>query len=91
MTFKEIQTALAEAGKPLAEAQVYRYIRKCEIRLAGASQRPQRYADDSAVKILAHLGLVADAPPLAPGSSVGLVKLPALKRARALAKKGAAK
>ena len=158
MTFNEIQSALAAAGKPVKEAQLYRYFRNFKIQQVGIRQKPRRYADDSAQIILAKLGLAA-APALGtkkggrggrnqhgpaehvagvtdaaefekslarvievaavsshfagvaaeraavasaglmsarsrvpiPVKPAGLVKLPALKRARALAKKGAAK
>lgn len=98
MTFTEIKSALVAAGKPVAEAQLYRYFRNFGIQQVGIRQKPRRYADDSAQIILAKLGLAA-APALGSARSrvpipikpAGLVKLPALKRARALAKKGAAK
>lgn len=54
-TFKQIQTDLAAAGKPSSAAQVRRYLKKLEIQTKGARQRPQKYAPDSAARIIAHL------------------------------------
>ena len=57
MIWQEIQTELARAGKVVQEAQLYRYLRACEIRPMGVRQRPQNYPADSARRILAHLGI----------------------------------
>jgi len=42
--------------KPTSPAQLRRYIRALEIKPIGARQRPQRYPDETAGKILKHLG-----------------------------------
>ena len=59
MTFTEIKTSLAKAGKPVAEAQLYRYFRACKIESIGAKQIPRRYPDDSVARILDYLQLPA--------------------------------
>jgi hypothetical protein len=42
--------------KTCSRMQLYRYIRAFGIRHLGARQRPQRYPDDAAERILSHLG-----------------------------------
>lgn len=64
MTTKQTLRQLAAAGKQVTVQQLYRYFNKLEISPSGAPQRPQQYPEDTAQRILQHLGLVP--APLAP-------------------------
>jgi len=55
MTISQIKQTVSEL-KPTSLAQLRRYIRAVGIKPIGARQRPQRYPDDAAGKILVHLG-----------------------------------
>ncbi len=57
MTFTEIKTSLAAAGKPVEDAQLYRYLRAFRIKPVGVLTRPRNYPEGSAELILTHLGL----------------------------------
>ena len=63
ITLLQIKQTLANAGKPVQEAQIYRYIRKLGL-FPQIRQRPQRFAPDTAQRILTHLGFATtpDAP-----------------------------
>ncbi|MEI6075547.1 MAG: hypothetical protein WCS94_08245 [Verrucomicrobiota bacterium] len=64
ITILQIKQTLADAGKPVKEAQIYRYIRKLGL-YPRIRQRPQRFAPDTAQRILCHLGFtVAPAAPV---------------------------
>lgn len=94
MTFQQIHEALAAAGKPVADAQLYRYLRACEIKPAGRNQRPQQYPDNSAWLIRRWLGISPNEPNGAgirtdapKRTARALLGLPALKRVAAKARK----
>lgn len=102
MTFTEIKNQLSEAGKPVADVQIYRYMRRLGIKSIGVKQIPRRYPDDSARKILAELGMSADIQISADAPTrtaktilertarpVGLVSMAVLRRARREARRGA--
>lgn len=74
MTITQIQAQLAE-HRVLSRQQLYAYFKACEIRPIGCRQRPQNYPNDSADRILAHLGFK-------------VVSMPQLREARRRAKKG---
>ena len=63
MTTAQILQQLKKGGKKVQFVQLYRYFRALNITPSGANQRPQQYPEDTAARILAHLGL---APALAP-------------------------
>lgn len=58
---KTIDQILTEihAHRPMSRPHLYQYIRALAIRPPGARQRPQRYPDDAAARILSHLGFHA--------------------------------
>ena len=63
MTFQQIHEALAAAGKPVSQVQLYRYMRRFGVKPEGALQIPRRYPAQSAATIIAGLGLVPLAAP----------------------------
>jgi hypothetical protein len=89
-----ITTILEElnARKRCGRAQLYIYLKTLRIEPLGAKQRPQVYPEDTAQRILTHLGL-ADAPALVSQPKVRgrLLTVPQLKSARKAAKKGVRK
>ncbi len=56
MTIVEIQSAVAP-HKRCSKASIHNYLNTLGIRPVGARQRPQRYPDDAAGKILLYLGI----------------------------------
>lgn len=57
MTINSIQRHLRDAAKKsVKRRQVYNYFTVLGIEPIGARQRPQQYPEDSAHRILAHLG-----------------------------------
>lgn len=52
---EQIINAIA-AYKPTSVPSVRRYLRRVGVKPIGARQKPQRYPEDSALKILIHLG-----------------------------------
>lgn len=89
MTTQEILSELAQAGKTVCPAMLYRYFKTLKITPSGASQRPQQYPPDTANRIKAHLGLNGFGPHSGTATAAGLLGLPVLKRARRAARKGA--
>lgn len=55
MTIREILRAL-EPRKPMTATALYTHLRALKIKPMGARQIPQRYPDDTAKRILIHLG-----------------------------------
>lgn len=65
MTVNEILEELKPV-KPMSRFWLYEQMRRLKIKPIGASQRPQRYPDDTAERILIRLGFTKhDAKPLA--------------------------
>ena len=55
MTVYEILRKVSEE-KPVSRTQIYHYFKALKIKPLGARQKPQRFPDDAADKILLHLG-----------------------------------
>jgi hypothetical protein len=55
MTASEIREKVSQQ-KPVSRPQLYRYIKALNITPIGARQKPQRFPDDAADRILIHLG-----------------------------------
>jgi hypothetical protein len=55
MTATEIHEAI-KPHKPVSRTQLYNYFKALKIEPIGARQRPQRFPEDSALRILVHLG-----------------------------------
>ncbi len=55
MTVPEILARVGEF-KPVSRTQLYHYFKAVKIQPIGARQKPQRFPDDSADRILIHLG-----------------------------------
>ena len=101
-TVPHIVAAVAERKGNYSLASFYRHKLKLRLEPVAGRQKPQLYPAGTTATILSALGLASDPTP-APAAngetllarqladSVGLHKLPELKRARALAKKGADK
>jgi len=56
MTVQQILIRI-QPQKPLSRPAVYNYLKALKIKPIGARQKPQRYPEDSADRILQHLGL----------------------------------
>ena len=56
MTIQQIVLTL-KPHKPVSRATVYTYLKRLKIKPIGARQKPMRYPEDSADKILTDLGL----------------------------------
>ena len=69
MTTAQIIAGLASAGKPVSQAQLYRYLDTLNIKPLGIRQRPQQYPADAADTILRALGLTPQ-----PKSSIPTMK-----------------
>jgi hypothetical protein len=61
MTIYQILKTVCPAKGKITRRHVYRYLHACKIQPLGIRQRPQQYPEDSAKRILCHLGL-ATAP-----------------------------
>jgi hypothetical protein len=61
MTVPEILKRVGEF-KPVSRTQLYHYFKVVKIQPVGARQKPQRFPDDAADKILLHLGFKNEAP-----------------------------
>jgi hypothetical protein len=57
MTIYEIQKTARRAKKPMSRPTVYFHINRLGIKPIGLRQKPQRYPDNAAEKILTSLGL----------------------------------
>ena len=57
MTVLEILDRVCER-KHMTRATLYSYFRRLKIKPIGAQQKPQRYPEDAAEKVLVHLGLL---------------------------------
>ena len=78
MTVQEILLAIRPL-KPVSKASIHKYLNDLGIRPLGRRQRPQRYPEDSAKRILKDLGL-------ANGRDT-LPKMPELKAVRTNARR----
>jgi hypothetical protein len=83
MTIHEIQRAV-KPHKKCSKRHIYRFINQLSIAPAGVRQSPQQYPQDTAARILAHLGFSMEraAMPLAQAnreSSVDLLPLTKIK------------
>ncbi len=56
MTLQEIQITIS-AVKPTGLRQVIRYLKAAGVKPVGKPTRPRWYPEDSAAKVLAHLGV----------------------------------
>lgn len=84
MTFQEIHEALREAGKPVSDPQLYRYMRRFGVKPEGALQIPRRYPAQSAASIIRGLGLVQHSATVKRngGRMAGVVALKELRQLR---------
>lgn len=57
MTYTQIQEHLRQAGKPVTNVTLHRYLRACQITALKPLTRPRRYTDDAAKIITKWLGL----------------------------------
>lgn len=74
--------------KPVSRAQLRVYITRLKIQPIGCAQRPQPYPNDTADKILAHLGFAVQTNGHAGSADDGKVlSIKSLKRQRELAGK----
>jgi hypothetical protein len=78
MTMKQI-SATIEPIKPCGRTMLINYIRKLKIKPLGARQRPQRFPDDTAARILIYLGFEGDGQVTARAARAG-VRLPSLNQ-----------
>jgi hypothetical protein len=69
--------------KPCSTSTVIRYIRAVGIKPIGARQKPQRYPEDSALRILIHLGFRPDPKKAEPQPRVPSMRQLRTERARA--------
>ena len=95
MTIEEIHKEVS-AVKPVSRRQVLRYMKAAFIQPIGCRQRPQPYPDDTAERIKKLLGLNGNGhrkPAARNGGNgrEGVVTMPALRKARAAARKARAK
>ena len=83
---KTIDGVLAEVRhqKTCSKVQLRRYLTALDIKPLGVRQRPQQYADDTAARILAHLGIVEQTL-AAPVKVVRPVTMNELRRVRSAA------
>lgn len=83
MTPSETLKALKKAGKPIVRSHLYRLISKLGIKPCGNS-RPKNYPDDTAQRILNHMGFPTVSVSLSSEISkpVRLVSLAQVKAAR---------
>ena len=93
MTFTELQSALAAGGKPVKEAQIFRYLKRLHISQVGRNQRPAHYPPDTAVRILTDLGLIinGDVKDQVRELHGRFVPLPAVRHSASTARKNRAK
>lgn len=89
MTTTQIRKEIHKAGKEVSHAQLYRYLAELRVSPAGARQRPQRYPEDTAERILKHLGfssggrgLATSSPTVQTGAkrAAGIITLKQLKK-----------
>jgi len=74
MTFEEIRKSVSK-HKDCSTATMRRYIRAVGIKAIGARQKPQRYPEDSALRILLHLGFKPR-----PGQAESQPRVPSMKQ-----------
>lgn len=95
MTYSEIHTYLAARGKPVSDPQLYRYMRRLNIRPVGEGLTcPRLYPEDAGRVIADWLGLpvivAGGVEHEARAASSKLVSLPRLQRARRSGRKARA-
>ena len=76
MTIKEIQVTVARY-KACSKGSIYAYMSALGVKPIGTRQRPQRYPEDTGLRILMHLGYKPDL-----GRAGVHTKLPRLKQLR---------
>lgn len=73
MTIEEILEEVSQR-KQCSKRTLFRYLDVLDIQPLGARQRPQHYPEDSAAKVLEHLGL-RDATPHKPARVISVNRL----------------
>ena len=91
MTIEQILTEV-QTRRPCALPSLYRYLKKLRIRPLGAAQRPQNYPDDTAARILKHLGYELVPVPVPPQPAAAPEEkplgIPSMRELRAVKRAG---
>jgi len=64
-TITQLETDLADLGKPLCRRQVYHYLKTLNLKPVGPG-KPHLYPDDTSAKLAAYLGLKTDCATVLP-------------------------